>query len=383
MVNRPLREVGHLQVPGRQLFWIRSASLSLVLGLGMVLGCYSEGLDESTRKVHKMTEIFDTEEKFLGVPLKIDQIDFPGAGGPAGGGTTHKLKVFLRGPKGIAALPGNPKAPKGMPGTGAIGKGQEQEIMAALNNGKQPLTPNSGDPPYGLVYMLDANASKTINKGPRVETILALFRPEGNPEKDKTKGKTKLIADLARFGIAKNFDPDAQGSKDKFFVNKKLEPALKEYMEGHSKAINAEELITDTAQQLADGRSQVWFTYLVPVNQRGSGNNQFQGTMALSYKVTWLSKQAAAAGAGGGATNKGAAKAKGSSKDGGEVVFDGAKKAFLPPDPVKRSVSSLRLGADVERAMELYNYRSGAGSSSTADSSSGPATSTNTNTKSK
>lgn len=366
-----------MQVQGRRLFWWRGVSLVLFLGLGGLVGCFSEEFDESTRKVHKMTESFDIEEKYLGLPLKIDQIDFPGAPGVMG--PSYKLKLFLRGSKGIGATPGNPKAPKGIPGTGAIGRGYEMEIMAALNGGKPPLATNSADPPYGMVFMLDANAMKSINKAPRVETILVLFRNEGTPEK---KGRNRLISDLVRFGaVPKYFDLDAPESKDKF-VSKKLEPVFKEYMFGHSKAINAEELITDSATQLPDGRSQVWFTYLVPVNQK-AGANTFVGTMSLSYRVTWAGKGAPIAAPSTKGT-AGAPKTKGG-KD-AEVVFDSAKKSFQVPEPVKRSIATLRMGKDVDKALELYNYRSGgggAGSGTSAAADSGSAGGSGSNTKSK
>ncbi len=362
-----------MQVQGRQLFWWRGGSLVLVLGLA---GCFSEEFDESTRKVQKMTESFDIEEKYLGTPLKIDQIDFPGP--PGAQGASYKLKMFLRGTKGIGATPGNPKAAKGIPGQGGIGRGFESEILATLNGGKQPPAANSADPPYGMVYVLDANSMKSVNKAPRVETIMLLFRNEGTPEK---KGKNRLIADLVRFGaVPKYFDLDAPESKDKILA-KKLEPVFKDYMFGHAKVINAEELVTESATQLPDGRSQVWFTYLVPMNQK-AGANTFVGTMSVSYRVTWAGKGSAAA-----APAKGAAVSKTKEGKGAEVVFDAAKKSYQVPEPVKRSISTLRMGKDVEKALELYNYRSGAGgggsSSPTADSGSGPSSGSGSNTKSK
>lgn len=339
-----------MQVPGRQILWWRGGSLILFLGLGCLAGCFSEDFDESTRKVQKMTESFDIEEKYLGVPLKIDQIDFPGA--PGALGPSYKLKVFLRGTKGIGATAGNPKAAKGIPGLGGIGRGYESEILATLNGGKQPPAPNSADPPYGMVFVLDANSSKTVNKAPRVETIMVLFRNEGTPEK---KGRNRLLSDLVRFGaLPKFYDLDAPESKDKV-ATKKLEPVFKEYMFGSNKAIPAEELVTDSATQLPDGRSQAWFTYLVPMNQK-AGANTFVGTMSVSYRVTWAGKGSPVS-----APAKGAAAPKAKGAKDAEVVFDSAKKSFQVPEPVKRSIASLRMGKDVEKALELYNYRNGGG----------------------
>jgi len=344
------------------LIWWRIGSLALFLGLGGILGCYSEELDESTRKVQRMTEIYDAEEKVLGGPLKIDQIDFPGAGGAAGGGSMYKLKVFLRGPRGIQSTPGNPKAPK-MPGSGAFGKGYEMEIMAALTNGATPVMQNSNDPPYGLVFSLDAKESKVINKTPRVETVAVLFRRDG--EGDKKFSRPKLVQDLARFGIIpKAFDPDG-ADKDKHFAPKKIEPAFKEYMEGFSKSILTEEVIADSARNLPDGRTQVWFTYLVPASQKVAPT-PFNGSMAVAYKVTWMSKKNAdALGTGKGKD----AKAKASGKE-AEVQFDTAKKMFIAPEAVKRSLASLRLGPDVEKTKELFSRRS-TGSSSEGGSGGG------------
>lgn len=326
---------------GWRLSVLRATSLFMLVGMAVLMGCHSSEYDENTRKAKRMTELFDRDEKFLGPPLQIGQVEFRETSNVL----TAKLSVFLRGTKGIMDKPGSGGKP-GKEGKIIAGKGQELEIATALSGGKESAQ-NSADAPYGFVYLLDPKAKGA--KGPRVDAMLVLVRHD---KKGDRKERTQLVADLAKLRITKNFDPEAKEGTDKFMAPKKLDPTFKDWFPTAIKTITADEVFTDAPVTLPDGRQAVWFTYLVPLNQKKPV--KFAGTMAVCYRVIRPQGSPATPPA-----TTGAGKGKGAAAKDSDLAFDDQKKRFKPPQDVELSIKNLRLDADKDAAMEIFNLRQG------------------------
>lgn len=327
---------------GWRLSVLRATSLFMVVGMAVLMGCHSSEYDENTRKAKRMTELFDRDEKFLGDPLQIGQVEFRDGSKV----DTTKLSVFLRGTKGISPKPGSGGKP-GKEGKIIAGKGQELEIANALSGGKESAQ-NSADAPYGFVYLLDPKAKPV--KTPRVDAILVLVRPDKAGDR---KERTKLVADLAKLRITKSFDPEAKEGADKFMAPKKLDPTFKDWFPTPIKTIAADEIFADAPVILPDGRQAVWFTYLVPLNQKKP--TKFAGTMAVSYRVI---RPQVAPGSAPQPTGTGKAKGTTAGKE-SDLAYDEQKKRFKAPQDVELSIKNLRLDADKDAAMEIHNLRAG------------------------
>ena len=330
---------GSLNPTGWRLFFLRATTLFMVVGMAVLVGCHSSEYDENTRKAKRMTELFDRDEKYLGVPLQVGQVEFRENANVY----TAKLSVFLRGTKGILDKPGSGGKP-GKDGKLIAGKGQELEIATALSGGKESAQ-NSADAPYGFVYLLDPKSKDAKNA--RIDAILVLVRH------DKTgdhKDRAKLVGDLAKLRITKNFDPEAKEGVDKFMGPKKLDPTFKDWFSTPIKTIPADEIFADAPVTLPDGRQAVWFTYLVPLNQKKPA--KFAGTMAVCYRV--IRSQPGPAGT---SQPSGNTKGKATAAKDSDLVFDNQKKRFKAPQEVELSIKNLRLDADKDSAMELYNLR--------------------------
>lgn len=326
-----------------RLLVLRATSLFMVVGMAVLMGCHSSEYDENTRKAKRMTELFDRDEKFLGDPLQFGDFEFRDGANI----NKQKLAIFLRGTKGISPKPGTGNKP-GKEGKVFAGKGQELEIANALSGGKESAQ-NSADAPYGYVYLLDPKAKAA--KTPRVDAILVLVRPDkGNDRKERPK----LVADLAKLRITKSFDPDAKEGVDKFMGSKKLEPTFKDWFPEPEKvkSIPVDEIFADSVVTLPDGRQAVWFSYLVPLTQKKPA--KFNGTMAVCYRV--IRPQS---GPGNAPQPAGAGKAKSGSAKESDLAFDEQKKRFKAPQDVELSIKNLRLDADKEAALQLFNLRSG------------------------
>lgn len=323
-----------------RLLVLRATSLFMVVGMAVLMGCHSSEYDENTRKAKRMTELFDRDEKLLGDPLQIGSVEFRETANI----DTKKLSVFLRGTEGISPKPGTGGKP-GKDGKIIAGKGQELEIATALSGGKESAQ-NSADAPYGYVYLLDPKAKPV--KTPRVDAILVLVRPDKAGDR---KERTKLVADLAKLRITKNFDPEAKEGVDKFMGPKKLDPTFKDWFPTPIKTIPADEIFADSLVTLPDGRQAVWFTYLVPLSQKKPV--KFNGTMAVCYRVVRPQLGPAQT------QPAGTAKAKSSPGKESDLAYDDQKKRFKVPQDVELSIKNLRLDADKDSAMELYNLRAG------------------------
>ncbi len=313
------------------------------LGLGLfgcgalLMGCYSSDYDGNTRKAKSMTELFDRDEKVLGGVLNIGNVEFRENANIS----QAKLSVFLRAPKGILDKPGTGgKANK--EGKNFPGKGQEAEIINALSGGLETTT-NTADAPYGFVFLLDPKIKPS--QGPRTDAMVVLFRREKSGESTEIT-KAKMVADLARFRISKNIDFK---SKDLATLvgNKKLEPTFKDWFPEPIKPIASDELFAPTSVTLGDKRQAVWFSYLVPINQKKP--QKFTGIMAVCYRVIRPPL---------GPDNK-ETTVSGGDKSKGSLEFDLKTARYKPPLDVLRSIENLRLDPNREAAMELFNKRQG------------------------
>ncbi|RLT16785.1 MAG: hypothetical protein DWI28_07060 [Planctomycetota bacterium] len=316
---------------------LRALGLSLFGGVTLLIGCYSSEYDSNTRKAKLMTELFDRDEKVLGAALNIGHVEFRENANIS----TAKLSLFLRAPKGILDKPGTGgKANK--EGKNFPGKGQEAEIVNALSGGMDSAT-NTADAPYGYVFLLDPKIKASSN--PRTDAMLVLFRREKSGESaDITKAK--MVADLARFRINKNIDFKIK-ELSTFVGNKKLEPTFKDWFPEPIKPIASDELYATSSVTLGDKRQAVWFTYLVPINQKKP--QKFAGIMAVCYRVIRPplgpdNKETTVAGGGTGKPS---------------LEFDQKTGRYKPPVEILRSIENLRLDPDRDMAMELYNKRTG------------------------
>lgn len=322
---------------------MRAFGLGLFGGVALLVGCYSSDYDANTRKAKTMTELFDRDEKVLGGVLNLGQLEFR-----ENATTTQvKLSLFLRVPKGILDKPGTGgKANK--EGKNFPGKGHEAEIALALSGGLESTT-NAADGPYGFVFLLDPKVK--ASQGPRTDAMAVLFRQEKSGESPDIT-KAKMVADLVRFRISKNIDFKAKDLTT-LVGNKKLEPTFKEWFPEPNnpnnpiKPIASDEIFATSSITLPDKRQAVWFTYLVPINQKKP--QKFTGLMAVCYRVIRPplgpdNKETTVA-----ATDKGK----------GSLEFDVKTGRYKPTSDILRSIENLRLDPDKEGAMELYNKRTG------------------------